>query len=263
VLIVEGLEKDFGGVRAAADLGFRVEPGSITGLIGPNGSGKTTTFNLITGLLRPDRGRILFGPARRDLVGLAPHAIARLGIGRTFQIQRLFPQLTVLENVLVAAFLRTRSGFPQALVATPRSRQERAQATAAAVESLGVFGSRLLPMRDAPAGALSYANRRRLEIARALATQPTLLLLDEPAAGMNPSESRELMEDIRGVRDRGITIFVIEHDMALVQGICEKVIALDSGEKIAEGTFEQVRNDPRVIEAYLGRGRARPAPTGG
>jgi ABC-type branched-subunit amino acid transport system ATPase component len=262
LLTVEGLEKDFGGVRAAADLGFRVEAGSITGLIGPNGSGKTTTFNLISGLLRPDRGRILFGPAGRDLVGLTPHAIARQGIGRTFQIQRLFPQLTVLENVLVAAYLRTRSGFPHALVASRRYRQERAEATAVAVESLRLFGTRLLPMRDAPAGALSFANRRRLEIARALATRPSLLLLDEPAAGMNPSESRELMEDIRGVRERGITIFVIEHDMTLVQGLCETVIALDSGEKIAEGTFEEVRSDPRVIEAYLGRGRARPARTG-
>jgi ABC-type branched-subunit amino acid transport system ATPase component len=258
-LIVEGLEKDFGGVRAAADLGFVVERGSITGLIGPNGSGKTTTFNLITGLLRPDRGQILFGAEGRDLVGLTPHLIARLGISRTFQIQRLFPQLTVLQNVMVAAYLRTHSGFAHALGRTHLHRREQAEATAVALECLGLFSTRLLPMRDAPAAALSYANRRRLEIARALATRPSLLLLDEPAAGMNPSESRELMEDIRRVRERGITLFIIEHDMALVEGLCEKVIALDSGEKIAEGTFEEVRGSPRVIEAYLGRGRVRAA----
>ena len=242
LLETEGLTKDFGGLRAVHDLALRVEEGEIVGLIGPNGSGKTTVFNLITGLYRATEGRIRFDHGRRELVGLAPHVVTGLGIARTFQNQRLFSHMTVLENVLVGMHCRTRAGIATILLSTPGSRRERRRAEARAAR---------------PAWTLSYANRRRLEIVRALATEPRLLLLDEPAAGMNPTETRELMRDIERVRDRGVTILLIEHDMGVVRVICERVVALDHGTKIAEGRFEEVRQNPAVLEAYLGRRAGR------
>jgi branched-chain amino acid transport system ATP-binding protein len=257
LLETEGLTKDFGGLRAVHDLALRVEEGEIVGLIGPNGSGKTTVFNLITSIYRATEGRIRFDHGRRELVGLAAHAITALGIARTFQNQRLFNHMTVLENVLVGMHCRTRAGIATILLGTPGSRQERRRAEARAGELLGLFGDRLLPRAARPAWTLSYANRRRLEIARALATEPRLLLLDEPAAGMNPTETRELMRDIERIRERSVTILLIEHDMGVVRGICGRVVALDHGTKIAEGRFEEVRQSPAVLEAYLGRRAGR------
>ena len=261
LLETSGLTKDFGGLRAVADLALRVAEGEIVGLIGPNGSGKTTVFNLITGLYRATGGRIRFEGAAggpHELVGRPAHAITALGIARTFQNQRLFNQMTVIENVLVGMYCRTRAGLARVLLQTPLCRRERRDAEERALALLALFGQRLLPRRDEPAFTLSYANRRRLEIARALATEPKLLLLDEPAAGMNPTETRELMRDILKIRERGVTILLIEHDMHLVRGVSSRVVALDHGEKLIEGNFAEVRNHPAVIEAYLGH-RARAA----
>jgi branched-chain amino acid transport system ATP-binding protein len=252
-----GLTKDFGGLRAVDALDLRVENGEIVGLIGPNGSGKTTVFNVITGLHRATAGRVRFDHGRQDLTALPSYAITAVGIARTFQNQRLFGQMTVLENVLVGMHCRTRAGIAGILLGTPGPRAEKRRARERAAELLALFGSRLLPRADRPAWTLSYANRRRLEIARALGTAPRLLLLDEPAAGMNPTETQELMGDIRRIRDEGIAILLIEHDMRLVRGICERVVALDHGLKIAEGTFEEVRDTPALLEAYLGRRGAR------
>ena len=257
LLEAERLTKDFGGLRAVDDLGLQVQEGEIVGLIGPNGSGKTTVFNLITDIYPATAGRISFDHGRRELVGLAAHRITGLGIARTFQNQRLFNQMTVAENVLVGTHCRTRAGIATVLLSTPGSRAERRRAEARASELLGLFGDRLLPRAARPAWTLSYANRRRLEIARALATEPRLLLLDEPAAGMNPTETRELMRDIQRIRDGGVTILLIEHDMGVVRGICQRVVALDHGNKIAEGPFEEVRQSPAVLEAYLGRRAGR------
>jgi ABC-type branched-subunit amino acid transport system ATPase component len=248
-----GLTKDFGGLRALDALDLRVEEGEIVGLIGPNGSGKTTVFNVITGIHRASAGRVTFDHGRKVLTALPSHAITAAGIARTFQNQRLFNQMTVLENVLVGMHCRTRAGIPGILAGTPGTRAEKRQAQERGVELLGLFGERLAPRAEHQAWTLSYANRRRLEIARALATAPRLLLLDEPAAGMNPTETQELMRDIRRIRDRGIAILLIEHDMRVVRGICERVVALDHGLKIVEGTFEEVRSNAALLEAYLGR----------
>jgi ABC-type branched-subunit amino acid transport system ATPase component len=188
-----------------------------------------------------------------DLAGLSSHAITALGVARTFQNQRLFNQMTVRENVLVGMHCRTRAGLAGILLGSPSVRVERRRAEARAAELLAVFGERLGPRAEDPAGTLSYANRRRLEIARALATEPRLLLLDEPAAGMNPTETQELMADIRRIRDRGLSVFLIEHDMRVVRGICDRVLAMDHGTKIAEGSFGEVQRNPAVLEAYLGR----------
>ncbi len=257
LLEAAALTKHFGGLLAVQNLDLRVEDGEIVGLIGPNGSGKTTVFNLITGIYRVTAGRITFARGRHDLGGLRPHAITALGIARTFQNQRLFNQMTVLENVLVGLHCRTRAGIASILLGLPRVRSERRRSEERSCELLGLFGERLLPRADRPAWTLSYANRRRLEIARALATDPRLLLLDEPAAGMNPTETRELVQDIERIRARGVTVLLIEHDMGLVRGVCGRVVALDHGTKIAEGRFEDVRDSPAVLEAYLGRRAGR------
>ena len=246
----------FGGLRAVHELDFNVEAGEIVGLIGPNGSGKTTVFNVISGLYRASAGRILFDDGKVDLVGRAPHQITALGIARTFQNQRLFNQMTVLENVLVGMHCRTTAGLPGIMLKLPAASNERRRSIERGSELLAFFGDRLLARAQDAAATLSYANRRRLEIARALATEPKLLLLDEPAAGMNPSEKRELMQDIRRICSRGVTVLVIEHDMSLVQGICERVVVLDHGIKIAEGSFHEVRQNAGVLEAYLGRRHA-------
>ena len=253
LLEATGLKKTFGGLQAVQDFDFRMNDGEIVGLIGPNGSGKTTIFNLVTGILRATGGSIRFDHGKHELTGRPSHAITALGLARTFQNQRLFNQMTVLENVLVGRHCRTRAGLAGILLALPGARAEKRRVQEEAATLLALFGERLLPRAGQLAASLSYANRRRLEIARALATMPRLLLLDEPAAGMNPTETRELMGDIGRIRDRGVTILLIEHDMKLVRGICDRVVALDHGVKIAEGTFETVRSHPAVLEAYLGR----------
>lgn len=253
ILETVGLTKNFGGVQAVNSGDVRVSRGEILGIIGPNGSGKTTFFNLITGLYRPDSGEICYGNPPRSLVGRGPHEIAARGVGRTFQTLRLFPYLTVLENVLVAMTTSLRSGYWQALLRTPNFVLEEQDAVERGLKALSFFGKRLLSMCNEPALSLSYANRRRLEIARVLASEAELVLLDEPAAGMNPSETAELMHDIERIHQTGRTILLIEHDMALVKGVAQRVIAFDHGSKIAEGTFDEVSDNPLVIEAYLGR----------
>jgi ABC-type branched-subunit amino acid transport system ATPase component len=247
------LSKRFGGLQAFQDIDLTVAEGEIVGLIGPNGSGKTTFFNAVTGLYPATGGRILFADGRHDLTRLPAHRITALGVARTFQNQRCFNQMTVLENVLVGTHCRTRSGLASIVAGTPGARAEQRRVRAEALELLAFFRERLASRAGEAAASLSYANRRRLEIARALATRPRLLLLDEPAAGMNPSETQELMTDILRIHALGITILLIEHDMKLVRGICSRVVALDHGSKIAEGTFEQVQSHPAVLEAYLGK----------
>jgi ABC-type branched-subunit amino acid transport system ATPase component len=249
------LSKDFGGLRALQQLDLVVEAGEIVAIIGPNGSGKTTFFNVVSGIHRATAGAARFADGY-ELTALPPHRITKLGIARTFQNQRLFNQMTVIENVLVGLYCRTRAGLARILLDTPLCRREKREAEERAMALLAIFGDRLAPRRDQPAFTLSYANRRRLEIARALATEPKLLLLDEPAAGMNPTETKELMGDILKIRDREVTILLIEHDMRLVRGVSSRVVALDHGEKLVEGSFEAVRNHPAVLEAYLGH-RAR------
>jgi branched-chain amino acid transport system ATP-binding protein len=251
LLQVRRLSKDFGGLHALQELDLDIEDGEVVGIIGPNGSGKTTLFNVISGILRASSGSVRLSE-RYELTRLPPHRVTALGVARTFQNQRLFNQMSVLQNVMVGMYCRTRAGLVRVLLGTPGSRKEQRAAEARAGELLGIFGTRLASRRDEAAFSLSYANRRRLEIARALATEPRLLLLDEPAAGMNPTETQELMADIVKIRDLGVTIVVIEHDMRLVRGICSRVVALDHGAKLIEGDFETVRSHPAVLEAYLG-----------
>jgi len=253
ILEIDGLVKDFGGVRAIDELGFGVDEGRITSVIGPNGAGKTTLFNLMTGMIKPDRGSIVF--EGRNLVGLRPSQVLALGLARTFQNVRLFPEMTVRENVMVARHCRTRSGILSAILRTPAFRREEEGTRKRAEQALAIFGSRLVGYRfDQTAISLSYANRRRLEIARALGSDPKLLLLDEPTAGMNPQETLELTRQIRRLRDEtGLTIVFIEHDMRVVKGVSDHVVVLDYGRKIAEGPYDEVAHDPHVIEAYLGR----------
>lgn len=249
----KGLVKDFGGVRAIDGLDLDVDDGEIVSIIGPNGAGKTTLFNLVAGMIPTDQGEILF--AGRSVVGLRPSRILQLGIARTFQNVRLFPEMTVQENVMVARHCRTRSGIVKAILRPPSFRREEHETRVRSERALALFGSRLIGWRlDTPARSLSYANRRRLEIARAMASDPKLLLLDEPTAGMNPHETRELTELIRRLRDEtGVTIVLIEHDMRVVKGVSERVVVLDYGQKIAEGPYADVASNDRVIEAYLGR----------
>jgi ABC-type branched-subunit amino acid transport system ATPase component len=258
LLEVRSLSKAFGGLRALQGIDLDVYAGEIVGIIGPNGSGKTTFFNVLSGISPASSGSIRFAE-HADITRLPTHRVTRCGIARTFQNQRLFNQMTVLENVLAGMVPRTQAGLLSIMLALPSARAEKAAAEQRAIELLRLFGTRLVPRRDRRAFSLSYANRRRLEIVRALATSPRLLLLDEPAAGMNPSETRELMRDIVRIRDRGLTIVLIEHDMRLVKGACSRVIAFDHGEKITEGSFDEVRNHAAVIEAYLGH-RAAVAP---
>jgi len=253
LLEVVGVTKRFGGLSALNDLSFDVAEGEIVSIIGPNGAGKSTVFNVITGLYPPDDGDVRL--RGETVVGLAPNRITRAGIARTFQTVHLFANMTVLENAMVGQHCRSTAGVFGSILRTPRVRKEEETIRERAEESLGFFGSRLAGYRqDQPAFMLSYANRRRLEMARALATDPAIVLLDEPTAGMNPRETLELRDHIVRMRDElGLTVLVIEHDMRVVKGVSDRVVACDYVRKIAEGTYDEVANDEQVIEAYLGR----------
>jgi ABC-type branched-subunit amino acid transport system ATPase component len=252
LLELRGVSMAFGGLQCVADLDLNVDEGEIVSVIGPNGAGKTTLFNLITGVYEPTTGEILF--AGQSIKGLSPHKITGKGIARTFQTLRLFLNMSVGENVMAAEYGHTKSGVFRSMLRTPGMRREEREIREYAQQRLAFFGDRLTGYRwNQPAYSLSYANRRRLEIARATATNPRLILLDEPAAGMNPNETLEITELIGKLReDGGYTILVIEHDMNVVEGISDRVVALDHGVKIAEGSFDRVATDPKVVEAYLG-----------
>jgi ABC-type branched-subunit amino acid transport system ATPase component len=252
LLEFSNVSKHFGGLQVINDFSFRVNPGEILSIIGPNGAGKTTVFNLITGIYAPDQGDIRFDG--QSLLGLEPHQITQRGIARTFQLLRLFLNMSVRENVMAASYVRTNSNLFHIIFRTVEFKKEEERIRVMAEEKLGFFGERLQGTYDQPVYSLPYANRRQVEIARAMATDPKILLLDEPAAGMNPNETNEITQVIGELRDRGgYTILLIEHDMEVVQGISDRVIALDYGTKIAEGSFHDVATNERVIEAYLGR----------
>lgn len=253
LLEINGLEKSFGGIKALQGVDFSIDEGEIVSVIGPNGAGKTSFFNVISGLFPPDAGSIVFDGD--NLAHHEPNEITTRGIARTFQNVRLFPNMTVLENVMVGQHCRTKAGLFGAIFTTPRQRREEGLIEDKAKDILSFFGSRLAGYRqDQLAFALSYANRRRLEIARAMATEPRLLLLDEPTAGMNPRETIELTELIGRLRsERGFTVIVIEHDMRVVRDVSDRVMVLDHGVKLIEGTYGEVSTNEAVIEAYLGR----------
>jgi branched-chain amino acid transport system ATP-binding protein len=253
LLEVEEVRRSFGGLVALDQVTFKVNEGQIKGLIGPNGAGKTTLFNVISGLIQPDTGRVSF--KGQPITGLKPFQIASVGISRTFQNPSLFLRMSVLENVMVGRHIRSESNFFQCSVRFPGQPQEERRIRSDAREQLERLG--IGALADAPAGSLAFGQRRMVELARALATEPELLLLDEPASGLNTKEKEDLGGLIRGIRDRGVTILLVEHDMTLVMDLSDDILVLNNGIPLAEGPPERIQNDPKVISVYLG-GEFRP-----
>lgn len=249
LLEISGVSKHFGGLPALLEVSFSVVPGRVTALIGPNGAGKTTLLNCLSGVLQPDQGAIMFNG--QNLAGLPAHRVARLGIARTFQTLRLFPRLSVLDNVLAGLTIQGESSFCKALLRPPGLRHRERRLRLTALEALDIFG--LSDKVELPAGVLPYGDKKRVELARAFVSQPVLTLLDEPVAGLNPEETAEIAGLLRQLRQQGKTMLLVEHDMELVMGVADQVVVLDGGRKIAAGAPEEVRVNPLVLEAYLGR----------